>query len=197
MEMINDKTNVAVTYAELEQVLDTCASMLLPPIMSMATLTKEYNLVKKCKADGSINPFWSQKDSLRKYTNRRVILLTKYGKRVGSNSEKEGIEEEFEVGQLIGKKHIEGSDVILTDTATETKRYVMIEWFKEVAMKPSVYKVGDTEIDKELLRKYLSYSKPKADSQNGLKRRVNCQTIGFGSIIHLKVNGTTYQVIHP
>ena len=132
---VTEKQVVSVNYAQLEQMLIECENQKLIPFMKGEFLTDPSNMVKKSKIDGSINPFW--KSGIKKLQNRRVRLVVSYKDRVDSNSGKEGIEVPYTPKGLSGKKHLPHCKSILTDIETETKRYVMIEWFEQLKDKPS------------------------------------------------------------
>ena len=152
-------------------------------------------MVKKCKADGSINPYW--KTDIKKQQSRRVRLVVSYKKRVKGNAEKEGIDTtDYEPKGLSGKEHLPHCKSVLTDLETHTKRYVMVEWFEEIKDRPSKYVLGGNELDKRLVNKYINY--PTAQPlQAGQERPVRVLTISFESIVKLSINGKILVVQHP
>jgi hypothetical protein len=190
---VSEKQVVSVNYAQLEEVIIGLEGQTLIPFMSGAFRTKPSNMVKKSKVDGSINPFWNTE--IKKEQNRRVRLVVSYKDRVDSNSGKEGIETPYTPKALSGKKHLDYCNSILTDIETETKRYIMVEWFEEIKDKPSKYLLEGTELDKAIVNKFINY--PPKPTQNDQERKVNVITILFDSIVSLNVNGKTYIVEHP
>lgn len=190
---VTEKQVVRVNYAQLEQVILGLEKQIPTPFMSGAFLTNPTNMVKTSKVDGSINPYW--KTEIKKMQNRRVRLLTSYVKRVTNNGNAEGIEGEYTPKALSGKKHLDYSETMLTDLETETKRYIMVEWFEEIKDKPSKYILEGNELDKAIVNKYINYPTAKP-TQMGQERKVNVITPLFESIISLNVNGKTYIVEH-
>lgn len=191
---VTEKQVVSADYAQLEQMFKDLEAQTLIPFMKGEFLTDPSNMVKKSKVDGSINPFW--KSGIKKLQNRRVRLMVSYKNRVDSNSAKEGIEVPYTPKALSGKKHLPDCASILTDIETETKRYVMIEWFEEIKDKPSKYLLGGNELDKAIVNKFINYPTAPA-TQNDQERKVNVITVLFESIISINVNGKTYVVEHP
>ena len=188
------KQETLVTYAQLEQEIVIAEQVKPTPFIAGEILTNPSNMVKKSKIDGSINPYWNT--AIKKHQSRRLRLVTSYADRTTGNGNKEGIEGEYTPKALSGKEHIEGSDSLLTDTATRTKRYVMVEWFEEIKDKPSKYLLNGTELDKAIVNKYINYPTAKP-TQMGQERKVNVLTIGFESIVTLSLNGKKLRVIHP
>ena len=190
---VTEKEVVIVNYTQLEQVFKGLEVQTPIPFMAGAIRTKPSNMVKKCKADGSINPFWNT--AIVKEQNRRLRLVVSYKDRIDSNSGKEGIEAEYTPKALSGKEHLPDCASVLTDTETRTKRYVMVEWFEEIKDKPSKYLLEGNELDKRLVSKFINY--PDKPKQNDQERKVNVITILFDSIISIAVNGKLYVVEHP
>jgi hypothetical protein len=187
------KQEVYVTYAQLEEVLIGLENQVPIPFISGTFLTNPSNMVKTSKIDGSINPYW--KTEIKKLQSRRVRLVVSYKNRTTNNGNNEGIEGEYTPKALIGKKHVDYANSILTDLETETKRYVMVEWFEEIKDKPSKYLLNGTELDKAIVNKYINYP-PQKPEQMGQERKVNVITPMFESIISLNANGKKYIVIH-
>ena len=192
---ITTKPTIVVDYAQLEQEIIIAESTMSMPFLAGELLTNPSNMVKKCKADGSINPYW--KTEIKKQQSRRLKLVTSYKKRVEGNAEKEGIDTEgYEPKGLSGKEHLPYAKSILTDSETQTKRYVMVEWFAEIKDRPSQYILEGNTLDKRLVSKYINY--PTAQpTQLGQQRKVNVLTIGFDSIKRLSLNGKILVVRHP
>ena len=192
---ITTKPTILVDYEQLENEIVATESLSTIPFIAGEFLTNPSNMVKKCKADGSINPYW--KTDIKKQQTRRVRLVVSYKKRVKGNAEKEGIDTtDYEPQGLSGKEHLPHCKSILTDLETHTKRYVMVEWFEEIKDRPSKYVLGGNELDKRLVNKYINY--PTAQPlQAGQERPVRVLTISFESIVKLSINGKILVVQHP
>lgn len=195
MPRLTTKPTIVVDYAQLEQEIIIAESTMTTPFLAGELLTNPSNMVKKCKADGTINPYW--KTEIKKQQSRRLRLVTSYKNRVKGNGEKEGLDvEDYEPKGLSGKEHLPNCNSILTDTETHTKRYVMVEWFAEIKDRPSQYILEGNTLDKRLVSKYINY--PTAQpTQAGQQRKVNVLTIGFDSIVRLSLNGKILVVRHP
>jgi hypothetical protein len=189
------KPTILVDYEQLENEIVATESLSTIPFIAGEFLTNPSNMVKKCKADGSINPYW--KTDIKKQQTRRVRLVVSYKKRVKGNAEKEGIDTtDYEPKGLSGKEHLPHCKSVLTDLETHTKRYVMVEWFEEIKDRPSKYVLGGNELDKRLVNKYINY--PTAQPlQAGQERPVRVLTISFESIVKLSINGKILVVQHP
>ena len=186
--------DVYVTYDEFDQVIVGLERQVPVPFISGTFITNPSNMVLKSKVDGSLNPYW--KTEIKKEQSRRLRLVTSYADRVGSNGAKEGIEGGYNSKALSGKKHVDFADSILTDIETETKRYVMVEWFEEIKDKPSKYVLNGTELDKAIVNKYINYPSQKP-TQLGQERKVNVMTILYPSIVSMTANGKRYILRHP
>lgn len=159
------------------------------PFISIKSMTLFRNDVKKSKDDGSINPYYRQ---IFKMTKRNYKVVKDYHQRVMNQLTKEGKDpNNFELKPLSGKKHI--TDCILTDSETETKRYVMVEFFDEIQGK-SEYFHNDNSIDKTLFEKWIVYYEKKSNHQ-GLDRNVQPITIDLNNILEVSMNGNTYKVV--
>ena len=192
---ITTKPTILVDYEQLENEIVATENLSTIPFIAGEFLTNPSNMVKKCKADGSINPYW--KTDIKKQQSRRVRLVVSYKKRVKGNAEKEGIDTtDYEPKGLSGKEHLPHCKSVLTDLETHTKRYVMVEWFEEIKDRPSKYVLGGNELDKRLVNKYINY--PTAQPlQAGQERPVRVLTISFESIVKLSINGKILVVQHP
>jgi len=189
------KPTMVVNYDQLEQEIIACENTLPTPFIAGTFLTNPSNMVKTCKADGSINPYW--KTEIKKLQSRRVRLVITYKGRVKGNGEKEGIDtEDYEPKALSGKEHLPHSKSILTDTETHTKRYIMVEWFEEIKDRPSKYVLDGNELDKMLVNKFINYPTTKPE-QLGQERKVNVMTNLFESIVSLSINGKILTIQHP
>jgi hypothetical protein len=152
--------------------------------ITMRTLFTD--VLKKSKTDGSINPYYKE---IYKVSSKTYRLVTDYQKRVKNNLEKEGKDPNtFEVESPKGKKHISKS--ILTDTETETKNYVMVEWFPEIKGTTN-YEHNGNPIDKQLFEKWVSVSE-SSNQKQGLDREVKPITPNVSNILEFSVNGTKY-----
>ncbi len=188
------KTDIYVTYDEFDQVIIGLESQVPVPFIGGTFLTNPSNMVKTSKVDGTINPYW--KTEIKKEQTRRLRLVTSYKGRIEGNGGKEGIDEEYTPKALSGKMHLDFADSILTDTETQTKRYIMVEWFEEIKDKPSKYLLNGTELDKAIVNKYINYPTAKP-TQLGQERKVNVMTILYQSIVSFNANGNRYILIHP
>ena len=188
------KPEIVCDYDQLEQEIIALEQMSPIPFISGTFLTNPSNMVKKCKADGSINPYWNTE--IKKLQTRRVLPVVSYKKRIEGNSKKEGIMVDYTPKELSGKMHLPYAKSILTDTATRTKRYFYVEWFEEIKDRPSKYILEGNELDKAIVSKYINY--PTAQPvQNGQQRKVHSMTLLFSSIIELNMNGKRIIVRHP
>lgn len=155
------------------------------PFINITMETDFKDWVKKCKEDGSINPFWKQ---VTKETTRRVLPVVNYKKRVEKNMGKEGIEGEHELGEMKGKKHL--TRCLLTDIETETKFYIMVEVFDEVTPTETIYRHNGNEIDKTMFQKWITYYKNYTSQQQ--ERKVKVITPLLTNLKGITINGTRY-----
>ena len=132
------------------------------------------------------NPFYGE---VKKHSSCNFYLGSTYEDRVNSNREKEGKETDFVSEPPKGKKHI--SRFVLTDTQTETKRYLMVERFKEV--KPIFnFFYKDRPIEYSEFENFVvkSSGSPKQD----LEREIIVNTYSFESIKEFTFNGRKFIV---
>jgi hypothetical protein len=189
------KPIVEMDYDQLEREFIICENTIPTPFISATLNTDPSNMVKKCKADGTINPYW--KTAIKKEQTRRLRLVITYKGRVKGNGVKEGLDvEDYTPQCLSGKEHLPHSKSVLTDSATHTKRYVMVEWFEEIKDRPSRYVLEGNELDKKLVSKYINYPTAKP-LQAGQQRKVNVMTPLFESLIEVNMNGKRIKVRHP
>jgi hypothetical protein len=147
--------------------------------------TPHNNHVKTSKIDGTINPYYKQ---LYKVTEKRYKLVTDYSKRVQNNRTKEENNEVFVVEAPKGKKHL--SPCVLTDTATETKFYLMLEWFPEVKGTTEFLHNNDP-IALSLFEKWVvNYDSNNA--KQDIERTVNVITVNIDNILEMSLNGVRY-----
>ncbi len=180
------KTQIVVNDQEMEMIFREVENQVPSPFVSFTLKTDFTGMTKKCKEDGTINPYFK---SLQKVSTKTFRLVTNYEKRVHNNLVKEGKDPNtFEVQGLSGKVHV--SKCILTDTETRTKRYVMIEWFPEVKGTTEYFQ-GNDQIGRELFSKWLTNYNTSNEKQ-GLDREVKPITPLFESVVSFRVNGTEY-----
>lgn len=180
------KSKVEVNDLEIENIFRELENQIPSPFISFTLLTDFTDMVLKCKEDGSINPYYKQ---IKKKTDKTFRLVTNYKQRVWNNRTKEGkCPEDFVPEEPKGKVHI--SKCLLTDTKTQTKRYVMIEWFPE-NKGTTEYFHGTDPIGKDMFEKWITYYDTSNEKQ-GLDREVKPITPSFESIVSFRVNGVEY-----
>lgn len=130
------------------------------------------------------NPYHEQ---IVKCLSSNFYIGSEYEKRVNNNREKEGVETDFVSSPLSGKEHI--SKCVLTDTKTQTKFYVMCEWFKRSYPKVE-YKYNGNSIDKQMFESYLV--KRKESEKQQIENKVNVVTYLIESIKEIRMNRTRY-----
>lgn len=182
------KTQFRIGHTEMESILKLVENQVPSPFVSITLNTDFTGMVKKCKTDGSINPYFKQ---MKKVSTKTYRLVTDYQQRVWNNLIKEGKDpNSFEVESPSGKTHI--SKCVLTDTQTQTKRYVMVEWFPEMKGTTN-YFVGNDQIGRELFSKWMTDYNTTNEKQ-GLNRVVTPITPLFDNIVSFRVNGVEYIV---
>ena len=129
-------------------------------------------------------------DQVIKHLSSNFYIGSNYEDRVNNNLIKEDKENTFVSSTPSGKRHI--SKCILTDTKTETKFYLMCEWFKRSYPKVS-YKFQNDSIDKVLFEDYLI--KRTESVKQDLDKKVNIVTYGIESIKEVRMNKTLYILI--
>ena len=134
------------------------------------------------------NPYYE--DKVIKHQSSNFYIGSTYEDRVNNNRLKENKENDFVSSIPSGKKHI--SKCILTDTKTETKFYLMCEWFKRSYPKIS-YKFQNDSIDKVLFEDYIV--KRTESVKQDLDKKVNIVTYGIESIKEVRMNKTLYILI--
>jgi hypothetical protein len=136
-----------------------------------------------------INPYYKQ---VFKVSTKSYRLVTDYEKRVKNNLKKEGKNPElFQVESPKGKRHVSKS--LLVDTQTESKLYVMVEWFPEVKG-TTTYEFQGSPIDKVLFEKWISKSESSNKKQN-LDREVKPITPELENILEFSIDGKKYEVV--
>lgn len=182
--MNTTKQEVLVSTSELETLFNETINS---PFVSITSLTPFRNDLKKSKEDGTINPYYRQ---IMKLTKRNYKVVKDYHQRVINQLLKEGKDPStFELKPLSGKKHI--TDCILTDM-TETKRYVMVEYFDEVKGKSEYFHNNDP-IGMEMFEKWVVFYENKSNHQ-GLDRNVHPITLDLENILEVSMNGKVYKV---
>jgi hypothetical protein len=186
--MSNQKTQVVVNDQEIETIFRQVENQVPVPFVSVTLKTDFTGMVKKCKEDGEINPYYKM---LKKVSMKTYLLVTDYQKRVHRNLIKEGKDPNtFEVENPSGKVHI--SKCLLKGDKPETdhKRYVMLEWFPETKGTTEYFQ-GNDQIGRELFSKWMTDYNSSNEKQ-GLEREVKPITPLFESIVSFRVNGTEY-----
>ena len=133
------------------------------------------------------NPYHEQ---IVKCLSSNFYIGSEYEKRVNNNREKEGVETDFVSSPLSGKNHI--SKCVLTDTKTQTKFYVMCEWFKRSYPKVE-YKYNGNSIDRQLFQSFEV--KRKESEKQQIENKVNIVTYLIESIKEIRMNRTRYILI--
>jgi hypothetical protein len=182
------KTQFRIGHTEMESILKMVENQVPSPFVSITLNTDFTGMVKKCKTDGSINPYFKL---LKKVSTKTYRLVTDYQQRVWNNLIKEGKDPNtFEVESPSGKTHI--SKCVLTDTETQTKRYLMVEWFPEIKGTTEYFQNND-QIGRELFSKWMTDYNSSNEKQ-GLEREVKPITPLFDNIVSFRVNGVEYIV---
>ena len=184
--MTTVKQQVEVTPIEMVEVLKGVEGNPNVPFVNCKLKTLYTEVLKTCKSDGTINPYFKQ---IYKVSSKNYKLVTNYEQRVKNNLIKEGKDpNSFVVSSPKGKKHISKS--CLTDTETETKLYVMLEWFPEIKG-TTEYEFEGNSIDKQLFEKWISTSE-SSNKKQGLDREIHPITPLISNIISISVNGIVY-----
>ena len=147
------------------------------------------NLVTETKVrmNKTGNPFF---DKVTKKSKSNFLIGNDYGIRVTNNEKKEGIEGNFEVEEMKGKKHV--SKCVCIDTKTESVYYLMVERFDEI--KPQVeYTFEGNSIEKTLFESYMvKVSESKKQVQ---EKKVSVLTFKISNIKEISINKEKYQVV--
>ena len=147
------------------------------------------NLVTETKVrmNKTGNPFF---DKVTKKSKSNFLIGNDYGIRVTNNEKKEGIEGNFEVEEMKGKKHV--SKCVCIDTKTESVYYLMVERFDEI--KPQVeYTFEGNSIEKHLFESYMvKVSESKKQVQ---EKKVSVLTFKISNIKEISINKEKYQVV--
>ena len=185
--MSNQKTQVVVNDQEIETIFRQVENQVPVPFVSVTLKTDFTGMVKKCKEDGTINPYWKE---VTKETTKTYLPVVNYKKRNTSNMGKEGIEGEHELGTLKGKKHI--SKCILTDIETETILYIMVEQFPEVKPSETIYRHNGNQLDKGMFDKWITYYDNYSNQVQD--RKVEVLTPKLSNLKRITINGQGYKI---
>lgn len=185
---MNTKTKNQVTKTELINIIREVENTNPNTFIGVKMKTLYREVLKKSKDDGSLNPYYG---GIYKVSSKTYRLVTDYEKRVHINLTKEGKDpSQFVVESPKGKRHISKS--LLTDILTESKFYVMVEWFPEIKGKTE-YEFEGNSIDKTLFGKWIS-DRESTNQKQGLNREVTPITPDFDNILEVSVGGEVYQV---
>jgi len=161
-------------------------------LIGLKTRTLFKDVRKKCKEDGTINPYYG---GIYKISHKTYRPVLDYKSRVDNNRKKEDVQGVFTPQNitLFGKEKVSGC--IYKDTETGEKRYIMVEWFDEVNHKKNTYEFQGQPIEKVLFEKWVSDSEKKHHSQ-GVENDVLVLTIDLNNILEVSIDGKVHQVIH-
>jgi len=141
----------------------------------------------KVRMNKTNNPFF---DKVIKRSSCNYLIGNDYEKRVQSNEKKEGLEGDFESGELRGKKHV--SKCVLVDTKTEQTHYLMVERFDEIPPKSEFIFEGNI-IEKTLFESYMTkvYESQKQEQE----KKVMVITPKIENIKKITLNGEKYEIV--
>jgi hypothetical protein len=191
--MKNTKKILKVTKEEMISIIIQIEKSKPNTLLSVKLRTLDTKILQKTKDTKEINPYFKQ---IFKISQKTYRLVTNYEQRVKNNLVKEGKNpNDFKVEAPKGKKHI--TDAILTDTSTETKRYLNIEYFKDVKNTiPTKYEFQGKNIDKLLFQKWISNTENKNNEKQNLENKVYPIHPNFDNILQISVNNTIYEIQH-
>lgn len=140
----------------------------------------------KVRMNKTGNPYYEQ---IIKKSSCNYLIGNDYLKRVITNEIKEGLEGNFEVEEMKGKKHV--SKCVCIDTKTESVHYLLVERFDEI--KPKVeYIFEGNPIDKVLFENFMvKVSESKKQPQ---ERKVMVITFKVSNIKECSFGGVHYIV---
>ena len=183
--MSNQKTQVVVNDQEIETIFRQVENQVPIPFVSVTLKTDFTGMVKKCKEDGSINPYFKE---ITKEVTKTYLLVTDYNKRVNNNINKEGIDEVHDLKELKGRRHVSKS--VLIDNETNSIYYLMVEQFMEIKPSETIYRHNGNEIDKMFFEKWLvNYDNYTNQLQD---RKVMVLTPKISNMKRVSVNGKIY-----
>lgn len=185
------KETILVDDKQMEQIFLELETRSVIPFLYVTIKSEKdpSEIVKKSKIDGSINPYWKE---ITKQSSKSYRLVIDFKKRVGNGLTKEGKSiDTYQEGVLKGKEHISNS--ILTDTETQTERYVMLEYFVNNPIKgETIYFHNGNIIDKTLLENWMVF-RDKNYSNQGLDKPIRVITPNIKSIIQVNIDGVIYR----
>lgn len=141
----------------------------------------------KVRMNKTGNPYF---DRVIKKSSCNYLMGNDYQDRVIVNEIKEGLEGNFEVEEMKGKRHV--SKVVCIDTKTESVHYLMVERFDEI--KPKVeYTFEGNQIEKQLFESYMvKVSESKKQVQ---ERKVKVLTFKLDNIKEISFGKEKYKVV--
>jgi hypothetical protein len=180
--------DIEVSINEIKNIIiEEVETKTLVPFVNLTYNSQFTNWVKKCKTDGTINPYWKE---VTKETTKTYLPVVNYKKRNDKNRKNEGIEGEHELGVLKGKKHI--SKCLLTDIETETLLYIMVEQFMEVKPSKTIYRHNGNELDKSMFEKWITYYDNYSNQEQ--ERKVEVLTLRLDRMERITINGQGYKI---
>ena len=185
---IMEKVKEIIEVTEQEFVNVIINEVETKPVPTFLSITSEVpvtSMVKKCKEDGSINPYFKE---ITKEVTKTYLLVTDYNKRVNNNINKEGIDEVHDLKELKGRRHVSKS--VLIDNETNSIYYLMVEQFMEIKPSETIYRHNGNEIDKMFFEKWLvNYDNYTNQLQD---RKVMVLTPKISNMKRVSVNGKIY-----
>lgn len=182
------KEIIEVTEQEfVDVIINEVETKLVPPFLSITSEVPVTSMVKKCKEDGSINPYYKE---ITKEVTKTYLLVTNYNNRVNNNIKKEGIDEVHDLKELRGRRHVSKS--VLVDNETNSIYYLMVEQFMEIKPSETIYRHNGNEIDKMFFEKWLvNYDNYTNQLQD---RKVMVLTPKISNMKRVSVNGKVYLI---
>lgn len=171
-----EKTPITVNQQELITLLNEVKSSTFVNVV----------METKVRMNKTGNPYF---DKVIKRSSSNYLMGNDYEKRVQSNEKKEGLEPNFEVEEMKGKKHI--SKVVCVDTKTESVHYLMVERFDETKPTNEYFCEGNT-IEKVLFESFMTkvYESQKQEQE----RKVMVITPKIENIREISFGGNKYIV---
>jgi len=142
----------------------------------------------KVRMNKTGNPYY---DKVIKRSSCNYLMGNDYENRVNNNSEKEGLDRTFESTTPSGKEHV--SKVVLIDTKTSSKHYLMVERFDEINP-VNEYKMEGDPIEKMMFESYMVkvYESQKQEQE----RKVMVLTPLISNIREISFGGEKY-IVNP
>ncbi len=183
------KNPIKVTKSEIINIIKEVEEKNPNTFLGVKKKTLYREVLQKTKDTKEVNPYYKE---IFKVSTKSYRLVTDYEKRVKKNLEKEGKDPNtFVVESPSGKKHISKS--LLTDKETETKTYLMVEWFPEIKG-TTTYEYQGNSIDKSLFEKWIS-DRESSNEKQGLDREVKPITPDLDNILEISIEGQKYELI--